>query len=145
MNTVKQFIQPVVASMLFLILAGCASSGPTFSQMQASPLAANTGRIYVYRTNVLGAAIQPSVKLDGVTVGDAVPQGYFFVDRPPGSYKISTETEVDRTVSLTLEPGQVRYVRLDPSIGFFVGHISPVLVEQAQAQNEIKACHFTGK
>jgi hypothetical protein len=132
---------------LALFLMGCATSGPTFMQMQSglTPIAANNGRIYVYRASVLGAAIQPSVKLDGTTVGEAIPEGYFFVDRPAGTYKISTETEVDRTVSLTLGPGEVRYVRLDVSIGFVVGHISPVLVDTAQAEKEIQKLHFTGK
>jgi hypothetical protein len=67
------------------------------------------------------------------------------VDRPAGTYKISTATEVDRIVSLTLEAGQVRYVRLEPSFGFFVGHISPELVDEQQGQKEIKNCHYTGK
>lgn len=146
MTRVKQFSQPALTCASLLLLAACATSGPTFTQMQANvpPVAANTGRIYVYRTSVLGAAIQPSVKLDGAVVGDAVPGGYFFVDRPAGSYKISAKTEVDRIVSFTLQPGQTRYVRLDPSLGFFVGHISPELVDEQQGRTEIKECHYTG-
>jgi hypothetical protein len=143
MNRIARLSASVIACVL---LAGCAS-GPTYSQLQSSAtqLAPNTGRIYIYRTSALGAAIQPSVKVDGMVVGDAVPQGYFYIDRPPGNYMISTETEVDRIVSLTLEPGQIRYVRLDPSFGFVVGHISPILVDTAKAQDEIKDCHYTGK
>ena len=147
MNRTIRFIQPAFACVLLILLSACASSGPTFSEMQNSVMApsGNMGRIYVYRTSILGAAIQPSVKLDGVTVGDAVPRGYFYIDKPAGSYKISTETEVDRAVSLTLEAGQTRYVRLDPTFGFVVGHISPILVEAGQGQSEIKDCHYTGK
>ena len=147
MTQLTRFIRQTLTCALVLMLAACATSGQTFTQMQtgAPMLAANNGRIYVYRTSILGAAIQPSVKLDSTVVGDAVPQGYFFIDRPAGNYKISTETEVDRMVSLTLEPGQIRYVRLDPTFGFFVGHISPVLVDNQQGEKEIKDCHYTGK
>ncbi|HYM17946.1 MAG TPA: DUF2846 domain-containing protein [Micropepsaceae bacterium] len=142
-----RFTRLTAVGAIALFLAGCATSGPTFMEMQTSskPIAANSGRIYVYRTSALGAALQPSVKLDGMTVGDAVPEGYFFVDRPAGTYKLSTATEVDRTVSLTLNSGEVRYVRLDVSFGFFVGHISPVLVDTAEAEKEIQKLHFTGK
>lgn len=141
----KRFIKPTLACAFLLLGSACATSGPTYSQMQMMSLSATNGRIYVYRTSVLGAAIQPSVKIDGIAVGNAVPQGYFFIDRPAGNYKISTETEVDRIVSLTLEPGQTRYVRLDPTFGFIVGHISPVLVDTDKGQSEIKDCHYTGK
>lgn len=147
MIKVNQFIRSMVGCALLFVLAACATtSGPTYIQMQSNltPLAADMGRIYVYRTSSFGGAVQPSVMLDGAAIGKAVPQGYFFVDRPRGTYKITTETEVERSASFTLEPGQTRYVRLDPSFGFFIGHISPVLVDQAQAENEIKDTHYMG-
>jgi hypothetical protein len=144
-HRVKHLLRSTLACLALLVVAACAS-GPTFTELQASTPApaADGGRIYVYRTSTLGAAIQPAVKLDGVVIGEAKPRGYFYVDRPPGSYKISTETEVDRFLSLTLAAGQTRYVRLDPTFGFFVGHISPALVDQQHGQDEIKDCHYTG-
>jgi len=83
--------------------------------------------------------------LDGKVIGSAVPLGYFYVDQNAGNYKIGTSTEVDRTVSFTLVAGQTRYVRIDPSFGFFVGHMSPVLVEEEKGKEEIKDLHFIGK
>jgi hypothetical protein len=58
-------------------------------------LAADQGRVVFYRTTVFGAAVQPEVKLNGVTVGTAVPNGFFWADRPPGPIEISTSTEVE--------------------------------------------------
>jgi hypothetical protein len=129
-----------------LTLAACAS-GPSFSEMSSKipNLAADGGRIYIYRTTVLGAAVQPSVKVNGDVVGSAVPQGFFYVDRPPGSYKITTSTEVDRDLSLTLEAAQTRYVRLGISIGFFVGHVYPELVDNAEGQSDVSTLHYTGQ
>jgi hypothetical protein len=129
------------------VLAACAS-GPTYSDMQktTAPLAANMGRIYLYRSgSPFGAAVQPDVKIDGNLVGSAVPGGYFYVDLPAGSHKISADTEVERALSVTLEPGQTRYVVLHVSMGAFVGHVSPELADEKKALEEIKDCSYTGK
>ena len=133
----------IIASVL---LAGCATSGPKFSEMTAtmSPRKPDMGRIYFYRTTVLGAAVQPGVRLNGEVVGQAVPNGFFYVDSPPGNYQVSTETEVERKLTFTLEAGQVRYVRLNISMGFFVGHVYGELVEEAKGQEEIADLHYTG-
>lgn len=129
-----------------VLLTGCAS-GPKFDEVaqtltKASP---DTGRIYVYRTAVVGAAVQPEVKLNGEVVGRAKPKGFFVIDRPAGNYEIMTSTEVDRKLSLAVEPGQTRYVRLNISIGFLVGHVYPELVEPSVGEEEIKACSYTGQ
>lgn len=146
MTIPRAAVRPVIAGMFLLLLAACAS-GPQFSQMQDNmpALSAGNGRIFVYRSTILGAAIQPSVKINGEVVGSAVPQGFFYVDRTPGDYEISTITEVTRTLSLRLDAGQARYVRLDISMGFFVGHVYPELVEDAVGLAEIKTLHYIGK
>jgi len=71
-----------VAIVVSVLLAACATSGPKFSEMTASmsPAKPDIGRIYFYRTTVLGAAVQPSVRLNGEVVGKAVPNGFFYVD-----------------------------------------------------------------
>lgn len=142
----RRSVKAAIACLLLLVLAACAG-GPQFDQVQSGfpPLAPGMGRIYIYRTTVMGAAIQPSVKLDGETVGDAAPNGFFYVDRPAGTHQISTSTEVTRVLSLTLESGQVRYVRLGISFGFLVGHVYPELVDDSEGMKEIKDLHYTGK
>ena len=90
------------------------------------------------------AAVQPDVKLNGEVVGTAVPNGFFYVDRPAGKYDILTTTEVDRKLSLTLDKGQTRYVRLGVSIGFFVGHVYPELVEPSVGAKEIQETQYSG-
>ena len=127
------------------VFTGCAS-GVKFADMRNSltELRPGSGRIYIYRTAVMGAAIQPDVFLNDEKVGKAVPQGFFYLDREPGEYKARASTEVKRTLSFTLAPGQIRYIRLDISIGLFVGHVSPVLVEEEKAMKEIQQCKYTG-
>jgi outer membrane murein-binding lipoprotein Lpp len=134
----RSLIRLAVAIVAAASLAGCAS-GPKYTEMKSSipTLAADQGRVVFYRTTALGAAVQPEVRLNGVAVGSAVPKGFFWADRPAGSYEVSTSTEVERKLTFTLDKAQVRYVRLNISIGFFVGHIIPELVDNATGDKEI--------
>src|SRR5213593_4777538 len=110
-----------------LLFTGCATTGAKFSEMAANlgNLPSDTGRIYIYRAPFFyfGAGVRPEVKLNGEVVGKSVPYGFFYVDKKPGNYVIMTSTEVDRKLSLTLESGQTRYVRLGTSLGFFLHHV----------------------
>jgi hypothetical protein len=136
----------VIAVLVSMLLAACATSGPKFSEMTAAMSTAgpDMGRIYFYRTTVLGAAVQPGVRLNGEVVGKAVPNGFFYVDCPPGNYQVATETEVERRLTFTLEAGQVRYVRLNISMGFWVGHVYGELVDETKGQAEIADLRYTG-
>ncbi len=128
-----------------LTLSACAS-GVKFTVMNPStmPKDQDSGRIFFYRTTVLGAALQPDINLNGTKVGNAVAQGFFYVDRPAGNYEVVTSTEVDRKVTFVLEKGQTRFVRFSVSMGFFVGHVYGELVDSADGLEEIKECKYTG-
>jgi len=143
MKALLKLLAVIVVSLSF---CGCATSGPKYSELipNVSNLPADTGRIFIYRTAVMGAAVQPEVKLNGDVIGRAVPNGFFYIDKKNGTYEILTSTEVDRKLSLLLESGQTRYVRLNISWGFFVGHVYPELIESGIAEKEIQDCHYTG-
>lgn len=132
----------IVAS---LLLSACAS-GTKFSEMAASMPAATPemGRIYFYRTALIGTAVQPDVKLNGEVVGKAVPNGFFYADRPAGNYQVATETEVERKLTFTLEPGQVRYVRLNMAMGLLIGRVYGELVDEPKGREEIADMRYTG-
>ncbi|MEI9994449.1 MAG: DUF2846 domain-containing protein [Rhizomicrobium sp.] len=128
------------------LFAACAS-GPTYDALHASEpaVSAESARIYFYRlSTMVGSAIQPSVKIDGVAVGSAKPGGYFYVDRPAGTYEVSTTTETKESISVAIKSGEVRYVRLDIQMGLLVGHVAPSLIWPDQAIAEIKGCHYIG-
>lgn len=135
---------PLIAIVALLIfLTGCAS-GPSYSDYSATipALSPEKGRIYFYRTAMLGAAIQPAVKVNGDKVGSAKPKGFFYYDVAPGEYTIETSTEVKRRLTLILEKGQTRYVRLGVSMGFMAGHIYPELVDTEVGAKEIAGCNY---
>lgn len=128
-----------------LTLSACAS-GVKFTEMNPStmPKDQDSGRIFFYRTTVLGSALQPDIKLNGTKVGDSIAQGFFYVDRPAGNYEVVTSTEVDRKVTFVLEKAQTRFVKFSVSMGFFVGHVYGELVDSSVGLEEIKDCKYTG-
>jgi hypothetical protein len=131
-------------SLLFLIIS-CASGVP-YLEMNPSlePENSGTGRIFFYRvTGFGGAAIQPEIFLNEEKVGRSIPQGFFYLDKPPGEYVVVTTTEVKRKCSFVLEEGQTRYIRFGISIGFFAGHVYGELVGPEEAKEQIKKCKYT--
>jgi hypothetical protein len=142
----KHTLKWVGLLIVVMTVAACATGGPKYKEMSSSLAAPapGMGRIYFYRTSVLGAAIQPVVKLNGEVVGGAVPEGFFYVDRPPGDYTVTTATEVEKKLTFTLEAGQIRYVRLSVSMGLFVGHVYGELVDEAAAQKEMDSTSYIG-
>jgi hypothetical protein len=127
------------------ILTSCAS-GLKFTELQPDMAAHSPelGRIFFYRATAFGALLRPDVLLNGERVGEAIPQGFFYVDRPAGDYVAATSTEVERKVSFTLEKGQARFIRFKVSMGFFAGHVYGELVDEAEAKEEIKDCKYIG-
>jgi Protein of unknown function (DUF2846) len=124
----------------FVFLAGCASSGANLTQVAATAprLAPNNGRVYFYRSpSIVGAAIQPEIRLNGQPVGSSVPGGSFFVDRPRGSYAASTATEVETKFDFTLAAGETKYVRTSISPGVLAGHMNFELVSRSVAESEM--------
>jgi hypothetical protein len=135
-----RFPFPAVLMMVATIgLAGCATQGVPYKDQEAKlpQLAASDGRVFVYRSSSLGFAVQPTVYLNGAAIGTAVPNAVYFVDRPKGTYEISTSTEVEKKVTFVLDPGEVKYVRLTPTFGLLVGRIVPELVAKDEATKEL--------
>jgi len=141
----KKLVSLLIAACLASLFSACAS-GPEYATAAKSipPLSPDNARIYIYRTTVLGAVLKPTITINDKEVGSSTAQGFLYVDEPPGEYKISTSTEVTRTLSLTLDKGQTRYVRCGVSMGFFVGHVYPELVENSVGEQEITSCKYTG-
>lgn len=139
-------LRTLLAIIMLAILTACAS-GPDYKDVAAdiSDLEPGNGRIYFYRTAIVGAAIQPSIRVNDEVVGKAKPKGFFYIDRPAGSYIIATSTEAKRSLSLLLKEGKEMYVRLDVKMGLLAGHVKPVLVEPAEGFSDIQKLNYTGK
>jgi len=126
--------------------AALAAPSQTYAVLHASEPAipAGMGRIYFYREGgLLGAAMQPTIMIDGQSAGGrSKPGDYFYIDRPAGTYTISTSTEKKETTTVTVVAGEAVYVKTEVSMGFLMGHVSPSVVDAQTAANEIKDCDW---
>lgn len=109
--------------------------------MQSYAWSSGNRAYFFYRPSGVGVAVIPDVVINGETVGRAVGQGFFYIERPAGEYTVVSSTEVERKVSFVLEQGQTRYVRFKVSIGFFVGHFYGEMVDKEQALPDIQRCN----
>lgn len=137
-----------LAPVLFALalLSGCAS-GMKYTELkpQLPALKEGHGRIVVYRPSSFGALIKPDVQLnENEVIGQSKSRGFFFVDRPAGQYSCSAKTEVKRSISFELEPGETKYVRNFMTIGFVAGHLQFELAEAAKAEEELQTMSYTG-
>jgi Protein of unknown function (DUF2846) len=136
----------VTSAFVALVASGCAS-GPQYKDVASSisTLKEAQGRIYFYRSSsMIGAALQPSIKLNGAVVGKSQPGGFFFVDEPAGQYVVSTATETEKTVSFKLDAGETKYVKTSVGFGILVGRIIPTLESADEAMKSLETLHYTG-
>lgn len=142
----RTFLKLAAAAAVAAVLSGCAT-GVKYQDMANTIPAVkpNQGRVYFLRSSsMVGAAIQPEIRLDGQVVGESKPGGFFFVDKAPGNYLASTSTETEKTLSFTLAAGETKYVRTSPSFGLLVGRIVVELEAPDKAQAELPSLSFTG-
>ncbi|PFH12522.1 uncharacterized protein DUF2846 [Collimonas sp. PA-H2] len=140
--------RPLFAAVaLAAVLSGCAS-GAKYSEMASSipTLKADEGRIYFFRSSsMMGAAIQPEIRLNDKVVGKSQPGGFFYVDRPAGQYSAASSTETEKTLSFSLDAGETKYVRTAVSFGVLAGRINPTLETPELASKELPSLSFTGE
>lgn len=132
----------------FCLISGCASSGPKFTEISQLISEPNPGwgRIYFYRErSILGAAIQPDIRVNIETVGSSTPGGFFFIDRQPGTYTVSMTTEVENKIELSLESGQILFVKTYVGMGLIAGRAYPEQVDRNEALIAMSDLYYTGK
>lgn len=143
----RTFLKLAFASIGAALLVGCAASGMKYEQAAAGmpTLKSGEGRIYFLRSSsMVGAAIQPDIRLNGQVVGTSKPGGFFYVDRPAGNFTASTTTETEKAATFVLQPGEIKYLRTSPSIGLLVGRIVVELDAPEKAKAELPSLSYTG-
>jgi len=88
-------------------LGGCA--GPAALESQAKQRDARLARMYFLREKFGTPAAE--IKVDGTPIGTVAGGYYFFVDRPPGMYKLSSASGLSMAyeVETRVEAGQTYY------------------------------------
>jgi hypothetical protein len=142
----KRNLLKLAAAAAIVALAGCAT-GVKYGQMATSMPAvkANEARVYFFRSSsMVGAALQPEIRLNDQVVGKSQPGGFFYVDRPAGKYTAATATETEKVLTFVLEAGETKYVRSSPSLGILVGRINLELEAPEKAKAELADLSYTG-
>ena len=130
-----------------LLLSACSATGPQYSEVASSipTLKSGDGRIYFFRSSsMMGAAIQPEIRLDGVVVGKSQPGSFFYVDRPAGVYSATATTEVEARITVDLKAGETQYISSSIGFGVLVGRVNFSLQPEITARSEMSSLAYTG-
>ena len=145
MNRLARF-RLVALLAIAAVMAGCAT-GPKFTETSSTmpTVKAGEGRIFFYRSSsMLGAAVQPDVRLNGEVVGPSKPGGFFYVDRPAGSYSAAASTETEKTVTFQLDAGETKYIKMTPQFGVVVGRVVLSVESPQTARTELSSLSYVG-
>ncbi len=132
----------ISAGLAALLLSGCASSGPTGSEILTGSIQPQQARVVVYRTAIMGFAVQPSYVLDGKAIAPSQPNGFLVCDVRPGKHTVSVDnvglnvslgSSTDRT-EVTVAAGETRFIRADINPGLTVGFVSLTQVTGEQGK-----------
>jgi hypothetical protein len=138
---------------LALFFAGCTTgpifpgwaSGSSYDSVKDTfpPIAANAGRIFIYRDAIYSPSKTPAVLLNGKPAGLSKAKGFFYVDQSAGEYKVEVAGEKSSPASFTLSPGQTVYVRINVHANLTLVILYPEVVDASIAQHELTACKYT--
>jgi hypothetical protein len=77
-------------------------------------------------------------------VGASKPGGFFYLDRPAGTYTAAASSDSDKGTTFALAVGETKYLRSSPSFGLLVGGIVVAVEDPQKAQAEIQTLSLTG-
>lgn len=131
----------IVASVL--LMTGCAS-GSKFQDTTFTEAEPDNTRVFFYRPGrYLGAALRPSVFIDGENIGEIQARGFFFKDLKPGNYTVSVGKETGKYITeISTFNEDVVYIKVEMRSGAFVYHPQPVRVPEEVGSEEIKKTKF---
>lgn len=127
-----------------LALTSCAARGPRYVELrdQLGGPAEGRGWIYVYRDKERGPMQRPKLLLNGRSLGKSHLGSFTILDRPPGTYRLTVESEGKKSLMIELEAGQTRFVRLEVERGLFFGRFHPRFVSEPTARRELRELVF---
>src|SRR5262245_3022221 len=127
-----------------MCFAGCATSGPTGSEVLSLRAKPGTARLVIYRTSPVGLLIQPDYIVDGRKVGTAQPGGFVVCDLAPGRHAVSAanipialplSSDPD-SLTVTLRGGTTTYLRGEPRLGVVAGSIALIQASETEGRSD---------
>lgn len=111
------------------LLQGCASAptGPRFTTLEAAPVAADKGNVYVYRKAAMHQSrAKYKVKdADGNVLGELANATYLVLPVAPGKREFKVDEgllSIPKSFEVEVQPGRNHFVEYDSSMGLLVGY-----------------------
>jgi hypothetical protein len=127
-----------------VLATGCASVQMASTEMDtaAKGYAVKPGKanIYVYRNEMMGAAIKMPVALDGKLVGDTGAKTFLLLEVSPGNHTIISKTENDSAVTLNAVEGRNYFVWQEVKMGLMSARSNLQLVDEATGKAAVAEC-----
>ena len=139
-------IQHIAAAAIAIacLVSGCASVNKAGrdSDTQAKTFAPITDKavVYIYRDEILGAAIKLHVAVDGIAVGDTGPKSFLQLALPPGQHTITSRGEKTSSLSLDTQAGQTYYVWQEVKMGMWSANSLLHKVDTEKGQDGVRDC-----
>ncbi|WP_371225539.1 hypothetical protein [Roseovarius sp. 2305UL8-3] len=131
-----QVADPSVGNDVSTTPAVAAPAGEQASELTLAnlpPVKSDRARLVVFRTSIMGLAVQPIIKLDGKETRRCSPGVALAADLAPGAHTLSGATEVEATLTVNTAPGTTTYVKCSIGMGLLVGRIMFDQVSESQA------------
>jgi hypothetical protein len=127
-----------------VLASGCASvnMAPAEADNAAKTYAVKPGmgNIYVYRNEILGAAITLPVELDGKAVGATASKTYLLLPVAPGKHTLGSKGESGSTLELDVATGRNYFVWQEVKMGMLSGGSALHLVDEAKGKAGVAEC-----
>lgn len=132
------------------LLSGCAS-GPMGGESLTNNVKSSTARLVIYRSSVVGFAVQPDYVVDGRVVAGSQPAGFVACDLSPGRHEIAVANlpltanlfgHGSEKMSVDLRAGSTSYLSAEPQMGIVTpGQITLVQVTENQGRADVASLH----
>ncbi len=132
---------------ILLLLTGCASApmvtDADVAMTKEVPAGSGKAKIYVYRNEMMGAAISMAVALDGKVAGKSASKTYFVWKVAPGAHEIMSQGKKDEAITVNAEAGKSYFVWQEVKMSAFVAGSKLQLVDDATGKAGVKECVLT--
>jgi PBP1b-binding outer membrane lipoprotein LpoB len=127
-----------------VLASGCASVQMASPEMDTAAknyaVKPNKANIYVYRNEVMGAAIKMPVVLNGKIVGDTGSKTFLLLEVEPGSHTLVSKTENDSTLKVDAVAGRNYFVWQEVKMGLFAARSQLQIVDEATGKTAVSEC-----
>jgi hypothetical protein len=132
-----------------LLLVGCSSLPPVEEmkkeasgfKLPKTPVAGKAA-VYVVRPSSLGSMVRFNVFIDGEEpereVGFTRGSQYIHFDLEPGNHKILSKAENWATQNVSAKPGDILFIKQDPSMGFIMARNELVEIPEYEGKYHVK-------